>query len=142
MTQNIHFLKTTKDIDFKNWQLPLGRDVKSLKLWFIIQQLGVKGIHHFLRQHIDAGKYMEKLLIEDGRFEVVVKRDYGLVVFRAKGDDSITDKILKRLSADSNILIHGSKVEGKSIIRFSPAVLYDDFSNVLDAFNLIKDYLD
>ena len=30
-------------IDYRNWQLSLGRRVRSLKLWFVLRSYGVEG---------------------------------------------------------------------------------------------------
>ena len=85
---------------------------------------------------------MESLIIDDGRFELVVRREYGLVVFRVKEDNEHTDKLLKRLEENEYILISGSKLNGKSIIRFSPGNCLDDLSNIKEAFSILKSYLD
>ena len=142
LSQEGSYIGNSGNLDFKNWQLPLGRDCKGLKLWLVIQQFGVSGIQQAMRRHVEAGKLMEKLLRDDGRFEIVVRREYGLVCFRVKGDNSNTDKVLQRLAENEYILLLGSKLNGKTIIRFSPAVCLDDLSNITEAFNIVKSYLD
>ena len=43
-------------------------------------------------------KEFEKLVLSDGRFEVPVERHMGMVVFRLKGENEMTEKLLKRLN--------------------------------------------
>ena len=31
-------------IDYRDWQVPLGRRFRALKLWFVIRQYGVEGL--------------------------------------------------------------------------------------------------
>ncbi|MEK8110037.1 pyridoxal-dependent decarboxylase [Micromonospora sp. M12] len=38
-------------IDYRDWQVPLGRRFRSLKLWFVLRWYGVEG----LRAHIRSG---------------------------------------------------------------------------------------
>lgn len=37
-------------IDYRNWQLPLGRRFRSLKLWFVLRSFGVEGFRKHIRQ--------------------------------------------------------------------------------------------
>ena len=39
-------------IDYRDWQIPLGRRFRALKLWFVIRHYGVEGLQHHIRQHV------------------------------------------------------------------------------------------
>ena len=39
-------------IDYRDWQVPLGRRFRALKLWFVIRHYGVEGLRHHVRQHV------------------------------------------------------------------------------------------
>src|SRR5580704_13476264 len=39
-------------IDYRDWQIPLGRRFRALKLWFVIRHYGVEGLRHHVRRHI------------------------------------------------------------------------------------------
>lgn len=36
-------------IDYRNWQIPLGRRFRSLKLWFVLRTYGIEGIQEYIR---------------------------------------------------------------------------------------------
>jgi aromatic-L-amino-acid/L-tryptophan decarboxylase len=36
-------------IDYRNWQIPLGRRFRALKLWFVIRTYGIEGLQSFIR---------------------------------------------------------------------------------------------
>lgn len=36
-------------IDYRNWQLALGRRFRSIKLWFVLRSYGVEGLQKHLR---------------------------------------------------------------------------------------------
>ncbi|OMJ69596.1 hypothetical protein SteCoe_32642 [Stentor coeruleus] len=142
LTQNPDYMKKSNATDYKDWQIPLGRNVKGLPLWMVIQQFGVEGLQKHLRNHIEAGKLMEKLVNEDERLEVISRRSFGLVGFRVKGENEFTDEIIKSLAENDEIFLLGSKNDGKSFLRFSPANCPPDFSNVRRTFELVKQCLD
>ena len=41
---------TGEVIDFKDWQINLGRRFRSLKLWFVLRNFGVKKLQNFIRE--------------------------------------------------------------------------------------------
>ena len=142
LAQEGAYLKTGNHADFKDWQLPLGRECKAINIWMILQQFGVKGIEAHVRKNIEAGEFVEKLLNEDGRFEIVNGRRFGLVSFRVKGEEEITERLVRRLAESDETCMFGSKLHGRSIIRIVPHTICDDFSNFRDAYRIICSYLD
>ena len=38
-------------IDYRDWQVPLGRRFRALKLWFVIRHYGVEGLQAHIREH-------------------------------------------------------------------------------------------
>ncbi len=69
-------------IDYRDWQVPLGRRFRALKLWFVIRHYGAEGLRAYIRGHIQLAEYFESLVRSDGRFEVASPRTSGLVCFR------------------------------------------------------------
>jgi aromatic-L-amino-acid decarboxylase len=39
-------------IDYRDWQIPLGRRFRALKLWFVIRHYGVDGLQYHVRNHV------------------------------------------------------------------------------------------
>lgn len=37
-------------IDYRDWQLPLGRRFRSLKLWFVLRSFGASGMRAHIRK--------------------------------------------------------------------------------------------
>ena len=57
--------------DYRNWQIPLGRTFRSLKVWFVLRSYGKKGLQEYIRTHCKLAKQFEKGLLDDGRFDIV-----------------------------------------------------------------------
>ena len=39
-------------IDYRDWQVPLGRRFRSLKLWFVLRHYGAEGLARMVREHV------------------------------------------------------------------------------------------
>ncbi|KAF1936131.1 dopa decarboxylase-like protein [Clathrospora elynae] len=69
--------------DYRDWQIPLGRRFRSLKVWFVLRSYGVNGLRALIRKHIDLGEYMHDLLkSRPDIFTVVTEPAFGLVTFQ------------------------------------------------------------
>ncbi|KAJ0967397.1 hypothetical protein J5N97_024314 [Dioscorea zingiberensis] len=69
-------------VDFKDWQNPLGRRFRSLKLWMVLRLYGVENLQSYIRNHIKLAEQFMQLISSDPRFEVVAPRTFSLVCFR------------------------------------------------------------
>lgn len=142
LSQDSNYLPGGHDVDLKNWQIPLGRECKALNSWFVIQEYGVEGIRKHLRNYIEAAKVAEDIITADDRLEMVVRRDLSLLIFRVKGENANTDRVIKKLAKNKKIFMLGSNLNGKSIIRFTPGSYVDGHTNIHEAFRILKSYLD
>jgi len=81
-------------IDYRDWQIPLGRRFRALKFWFIIRTYGVEGLKQFIREHVQHAEHFESLVRSDDRFEMPHPRCLSLVTFRLKNSSSDANKRL------------------------------------------------
>ena len=88
-------------IDYRDWQIPLGRRFRALKLWMVIRHYGVEGLRAYIREHVRLAGMFEEWVRGDERFVVVTARTTSLVCFRLRaraGEASAaTDARNKRL---------------------------------------------
>ncbi|XP_070618876.1 histidine decarboxylase [Erythrolamprus reginae] len=105
--------------DFMHWQIPLSRRFRSLKLWFVIRSFGVKKLQEHVRHGAEMAKYFESLLRSNPLFEIPAKRHLGLVVFRLKGPNWMTEKLLKDLNKSGKLFVIPATIQEKLIIRFT-----------------------
>lgn len=69
--------------DYRDWQIPLGRRFRSLKVWFVLRSYGVAGLRAFIRKHVALGEYFHDLLLSrPDVFSVTTKPAFGLVTFQ------------------------------------------------------------
>ena len=48
--------------DYRDWQIPLGRRFRSLKIWFVLRTYGVNGLKEHIRNHIRLGEMFHRLV--------------------------------------------------------------------------------
>ncbi|KAK6618265.1 Tyrosine decarboxylase [Polyplax serrata] len=105
-------------IDYRHWGVPLSRRFRSLKLWFVLRNYGIKGIRNYIRNHIRLAKKFESLVLSDQRFEVCNEVKLGLVCFRLKGSNSLNEKLLSTINASGKIHMVPASLNDTYVIRF------------------------
>ncbi|KAK5070142.1 hypothetical protein LTR64_001979 [Lithohypha guttulata] len=74
--------------DYRDWQIPLGRRFRALKIWFVVRTYGIEGLRAHIRRTVRVGQHFEKLVTDsaDGKqlFELVVEPAFGLTCFRIR----------------------------------------------------------
>ncbi|KAL9838034.1 histidine decarboxylase [Geothlypis trichas] len=125
-------------IDFMHWQIPLSRRFRSLKLWFVLRSFGVKKLQAHVRQGTETAKFFESLVRSDPLFEIPAKRHLGLVVFRLKGPNWLTEKLLKELSSSGRLFLIPATIHDKFIIRFTVTSQFTTREDILQDWSIIQ----
>ncbi|KAJ2403313.1 hypothetical protein GGI23_000018 [Coemansia sp. RSA 2559] len=127
--------------DYRDWQIPLSRRFRSLKLWFVLRMYGAKGIRELISAHVKQAKWLEQQLVSDGRFEITAPVVFGLVVFRIKpqalGDNASTEvanaanvELVKRIHEDNRVFLVGTHVKGIDVLRAAIGSAFGTQENV------------
>ncbi|XP_063371098.1 histidine decarboxylase isoform X2 [Cydia amplana] len=127
-----------KAIDYMHWQIPLSRRFRALKLWFVLRNYGVSGLQKHIREGVRLAQKFEALVLADQRFEIPQPRNLGMVAFRMKGDNALTERLLKRLNARGYIHAVPACFKGTYVIRFTVTSQRTTNQDILDDWNEIK----
>lgn len=103
--------------EIEHWQIPSCRRFRALKIWFVMRIYGIEGLQKHIRHQVSLAKYMEQLIKADDRFELLIS-SLGVVCFRLKGEDSLTQRLLDRISERKKLFIMPYYYQGKLIVRF------------------------
>ncbi|KAJ1665211.1 hypothetical protein IW140_003522 [Coemansia sp. RSA 1813] len=136
--------------DYRDWQIPLSRRFRSLKVWFVLRMYGAKGIRKHVKAHIIQAKWLEQQLIADNRFEIIAPVVFGLVVFRIKpcalGSNVSTEEanianteLVNRIHEDNRVFLLGTHVKGLSVLRAAIGATFDTQKNVKLLLQVIKE---
>ena len=70
-------------------------------------------------QGVRLAQKFEALVLADARFEIPATRHLGMVVFRLRGDNSLTEKLLKKMNTRGRVHCVPAALHEKYVIRFT-----------------------
>ncbi|MBK8050924.1 MAG: aspartate aminotransferase family protein, partial [Anaerolineales bacterium] len=104
-------------IDYRDWQIPLGRRFLALKLWFVIRYYGHEGLQHHVREHVALAQEFAQWVADDSDYELMAPAPLNLVCFRHKAGDGVNQAILERLNGSGDLYLTHTKLDGKYTMR-------------------------
>jgi len=104
-------------IDYRDWQVPLGRRFRALKLWFVIRSFGVSGLQARIREHIQLTRQLVDWIRADDRFEIVAPVPLNLVCFRHRGGDAVNQQILDRVNSSGRLFLTHTRLGDQLTLR-------------------------
>jgi aromatic-L-amino-acid decarboxylase len=126
-------------IDYRDWQVPLGRRFRALKLWFVIRSFGIAGLQERVRRHVALAQEFARRVQSDFRFELAAPAPLSLVCFRHRHGDAANQQILDRLNASGRIYLTHTRLDGKLTLRMSIGQTNTERRHVEQAWNLIHE---
>lgn len=106
-------------IDYRDWQIPLGRRFRSLKLWFVIRYYGLEGLRYHIRRHVELAQNFAKWIERADNFELAAPVPLNLVCFRHTAGDEFNQLLLKRLNQSGKSYLTHTSLDGKYVLRMS-----------------------
>ena len=64
-------------------------------MWFVLRLYGQEGLRDYIRKHVALAHEFEALIGGDERFEITAPVTMGLVCFRMRGDNALSEKLNK-----------------------------------------------
>src|SRR3954463_9109483 len=109
-------------VDFRDWQIELGRRFRALKLWFVLRWYGAEGLRAHIRGHVALAQELAAWADADERFDVVSPPPLSLVCLRprwaaAVDSDVATMTLLERLNDGGEVFLTHTIVEGQAVLR-------------------------
>ena len=106
-------------IDYRDWQVPLGRRFRALKLWFVIRSYGVEGLRAHIRGHVALAEQLEASIRADGRFVLAAPRSLALVCFAHVDGDDATQRIIDGANASGALYLTHTRVHDRLVARLA-----------------------
>jgi aromatic-L-amino-acid decarboxylase len=125
-------------IDYRDWQVPLGRRFRSLKLWFHLRIDGADSAREMIREHVRLTQLLAEWVAADERFEIVAAHPLNLLCIAVGGDDAATDDLIERANATGTVLFTRTVLDGRSVLRFSIGARATQERHVRSAWELLQ----
>ncbi len=126
-------------IDYRDWQIPLGRRFRSLKLWFVIRHYGIEGLQYHIRRHVQLAQMFATWIRNDDRFELAASVPFNLVCFRHKGRDELNQELMDRLNRSGDLYLTHTRLNNKLTLRFCVGQTNTTERHVERAWNRIQE---
>ena len=124
--------------DYRDWQVPLGRRFRALKLWFVIRHYGLEGLRYHVRQHIALAQEFARRVEEDDRFELAVEPPLNLVCFRHVGGEAANQRLMERLNRSGKLYLTHTKLDDQFTLRLCVGQTYTEARHVREAWRQIR----
>uniref|UniRef100_A0A1I7YAG3 Aromatic-L-amino-acid decarboxylase n=1 Tax=Steinernema glaseri TaxID=37863 RepID=A0A1I7YAG3_9BILA len=128
-----------KAADLRHLQIALGRRFRSLKIWFVLRALGIEHIQKHLRTMEERAKQFAELVAQDPSFELVVPQHLGLVCFRLKGANELSERLTAAGNEDRRIHLVPSQAHGVFFLRLAVCNSETTHDDIRFAFNVIRE---
>ncbi len=125
-------------IDYKDWEIPLGRRFRSLKLWFVIRYYGIKGLQHHVRRHIKMAQDFAGWIERSDSFELFCPAPLNLVCFRHTGGNSYNRQLLERLNKSGNLFLTHTILNDQYVLRCCIGQTHTEEHHVKQAWQQIQ----
>lgn len=129
-------------IDYRDWQIPLGRRFRALKLWFVIRHYGVEGLRYHVRRHVELAQAFASWVEADERFELAAPAPLNLVCFRHRGGDAINQRLLDRLNGSGSLYLTHTRLHDQLTLRFCVGQTHTESRHVAQAWKRIREVAD
>jgi aromatic-L-amino-acid decarboxylase len=123
--------------DLRDWQVPLGRRFRALKLWFGLRLDGVESYRSLIRSHVDLTQRLASWIAADGRFEIVAPHPLNLVCLRL-ADDGATERLIAAANATRDVWFTRTVLDGHPVLRFSIGSRSTEERHVAAAWELLQ----
>lgn len=140
----LHTLGHDEVANYSEWGIPLGRQFRALKLWFVLRAYGLEGLRTMIRNHIAwSGKLCERLRTTPN-FEIVTEPAFSLFSFRyvppgATDLDALNLALIEVINADGRIYLTQTRVDGAVVIRFQAGQFECTEEDVMSAYDVITE---
>ena len=104
-------------IDYRDWQIPLGRRFRALKLWFVIRSYGIEGLRYHLREHVRLARLFQEQVETSKHFDLAAPVRLNLVCFRHKQGHEATRGVLERVNGSGKMYLTHTRLGGRTVLR-------------------------
>lgn len=126
-------------IDYRDWQIPLGRRFRSLKLWFVIRHYGAEGLRHHIRRHVELAQRFAGWVRDSRDFQLLAPAPLNLVCFAHKAGDEFNRRLLDRLNRSGALFLTHTTLNGRYALRLCVGQTHTEEEHVIRAWGAIQE---
>jgi aromatic-L-amino-acid decarboxylase len=121
-------------IDYRDWQIPLGRPFRALKLWFVLRYYGLEGLQNHIRQHVQLAEQFAGWIEQSSCFALTVPRSLNLVCFHHVAGDAASERVLQEVNRSGDMFLSHTRLQGRYVLRMCVSQVHTNEQHVRAAF--------
>jgi aromatic-L-amino-acid decarboxylase len=126
-------------IDYRDWQVPLGRRFRALKLWFVLRSFGAEGLRAHIRSGVALAQQLASWVDADPAFELAAPVPLSLVCLRHRGGDDVNQRILDAVNGSGEAYLTHTRLDGRLTLRVSIGQAATGEQHVARVWSLIRE---
>jgi glutamate/tyrosine decarboxylase-like PLP-dependent enzyme len=111
-------------MDLMEYNLPLTKEFKALKVWMTIKKYGAQKLRHAIEKDIEKAGRLVDLIQKNEKLEIMAPAPLSIVCFRYNSKDrtdveldALNDQITRDIEAEGRIFLTGTKIRGRTALR-------------------------
>ncbi|OLT14534.1 amino acid decarboxylase [Pseudonocardia sp. CNS-139] len=130
-------------VDYRDWQVPLGRRFRALKLWAVLHGVGLSGLREHVRGHVALAAELAGWVRAEPGFALAAPPSLALVCLRADtgdpaADDAASRAVLEHVNASGAALLTHTLVDGRYTIRVAIGSVATERAHVVDLWERLR----
>jgi aromatic-L-amino-acid decarboxylase len=126
-------------IDYSDWQVPLGRRFRALKLWMTLRMFGAEALRDHIRRHVAWARDFASWVRADARFELLAEPSLSLVCFALRAGDDASRELLDRVNTSGRAFLSHAHVAGRFALRLAIGGTLTTSADVAATWQLIQE---
>lgn len=133
-------------VDYRDWQVSLGRRFRALKLWSVLRWYGAEGLRAHIRAGVAQAAELASWVAGDPDFELHEPQTLGLVCFRprwpalatAEEADAATLRLMESLNDGGDLYLTHTRIGGRVVLRMALGGTRTEERHVRSAWEAIR----
>ena len=126
-------------VDYRDWQVPLGRRFRALKLWFVLRSYGVEGLRAHIRAHVAAAAVLAGRVAANSRLELAAPLSLALLCFRHVDGDEASERLLAGVNASGRAFLTHTRLDDRYVLRVAIGGTWTTAEHVTELADLFDD---
>jgi aromatic-L-amino-acid/L-tryptophan decarboxylase len=109
-------------VDYRDWQLPLGRRMRALKIWSVLHGAGLQGLRESIRGHVAMAGSLASRIDDEPGFALATLPSLALVCLHlvdrdGHPDDDATRAAMEAVNAEGHSFLTHTSIDSHFAIR-------------------------
>ena len=126
-------------VDYRDWQVPLGRRFRALKLWFVLRSYGIEGLRAHIRAHVAAATDLADRMVANPALELAAPLSLGLVCLRHVDGDEASERLLTAVNGSGRAFLTHTRLDDQYVLRVAVGGTWTTAEHVTELADLLNE---